>query len=181
MKKLLLTFISIALLLNCGAKKEQSDQAREESQVAKQSRFVVEQLDEPGLERLITQRNGKILVLNVWATWCEPCRQEFPDLVQLSLDYANTNVEIIGLSVDFPDEIDSKIIPLLEDNDVNFKIYVQNFQKMDHLIDSLNEEWSGVIPATFIFNAEGERVAFLLGKRNFQDFQKELENQILRK
>lgn len=180
MKNLSLIFIIIALLLNCGAKKDQSDQAKENSQVAKPFIHVIEQIDEMGLAQLIKQRNGKILLLNVWATWCEPCRQEFTDLVLLAREYANANIEIVGLSVDFPDEADTKIIPFLEDNDINFKIYVQNFQKMDHLINSLNGDWSGAIPATFIFNAEGEQVAFLLGKRTFQDFRKEIKNQLTR-
>lgn len=176
MKTLVHIFVSIALLLSCGTKKDQSNQTHTNSQANEQSRLVVKPLDEPGLERLITQRNGKILFLNVWATWCGPCREEFPDLIQLAREYSDANVEIVGLSVDFPDEIDSKIIPFLEDSGVNFNIYVQNFQRMEHVIDLLNKEWGGGIPATFIFNSNGNQVAFFQGKRNFQDFKKELEN-----
>ena len=175
MKKLMFSFLILALLFNCGNKKDQSNPSATKDSAKQQSSYVVEQLDEAGLDRLIQQRNGKFLFLNVWATWCPPCREEFPDLVRLASDSGNTNVEFVGLSVDFPDEIDSRIVPFLEANRVNFKIYVQNFQRNDRLINVLNENWNGAIPATFIFNADGKQVSFILGKRDYQDFKKEID------
>ena len=90
------------------------------------SDYKVEKINQATLEKLIKNRNGKVLFLNVWATWCAPCKEEFPDLVKLADKYKNLKVDIIGLSVDYTDEIDSKIIPFLKKNKANFKIYVND-------------------------------------------------------
>lgn len=176
--KNLITFILMLLLLaNCGKPSEQTRAEDSTAVIQKQAaiQYEVTPLDESGLKQLIAQRNGKNLFLNVWATWCVPCREEFPNLVKLAGEYKNSNVEFVGLSVDYPDEIDSKIIPFLEKYRCNFKIYVQNFEDDGKLILLLNQEWSGALPATFIFNPGGTQRAFITGMRSYGDFKQELE------
>ena len=135
---------------------------------------VVASIDEPAFEQLITERNGKVLLLNVWATWCLPCKEEFPDLVRLAQDTSGRDVEIVGLSVDFPDEVESRIKPFLQEQHANFKIYVADFKDQDSFINGLNPEWSGALPATFIFDSNGKRKAFMLGKHTYQQFKEAL-------
>ena len=177
MKNLIIITWILFLLAGCGGQGEKSDSGDSTFQVQKQMeiRFDVKPLDESGLKQLIAQRNGKFLLLNVWATWCTPCREEFPVLIKLAEEYKHSNVEFVGLSVDYPDEIESKIIPFLEKHNGNFKIYVQNFKDEGMIIQLLNKEWSGAIPATFIFDPEGIQQAFLLGKRSYDDFKQALE------
>jgi thiol-disulfide isomerase/thioredoxin len=132
-------------------------------------------INEAGLEQLLTQREGKSLFLNVWATWCVPCIEEFPDIVKLSKNYSGTNIKFVGLSVDYPDEIDSKIIPFLKTQQANFTNFVQNFDKQENLINRLNKDWNGALPATFIFSKRGKLISYLPGKHNYFYFAKELE------
>jgi thiol-disulfide isomerase/thioredoxin len=173
---IIITWI-LFLLAGCGKQGEKSGSGDSTFQVQKQMeiRFDVKPLDESGLKQLIARRNGKFLFLNVWATWCAPCREEFPVLIKLTEEYKHSNVEFVGLSVDYPDEIESKIIPFLEKHNCNFKIYVQNFKDERMIIQLLNKEWSGAIPATFIFDPEGTQQAFLFGKGSYEDFKQSLE------
>jgi thiol-disulfide isomerase/thioredoxin len=127
------------------------------------------------LDDLIMNRNGKVLLINVWATWCIPCREEFPDLVRLAEKYQGRNLEVIGISADYPDEIASKITPFIESEKVNFPIYVQDFDKEENFINYLNRDWSGALPATFIYDKSGAQQKFLLGKQSFQEFQQAVE------
>jgi len=161
---LLLILTVILLVLGCS-----------ENQETESSAINVDPIDQPKLQDLIQNRDGKILLLNVWATWCVPCREEFPDLIQLSESYKDNDVEIVGISVDYPDEVESKIIPFLKSQNINFKIYVQNFSEDSGLINYLNPDWNGAIPATFVYDKSGKQRAFLLGKRNFIEFKDELE------
>ena len=126
----------------------------------------VEPIDVKGIEHLVHIRNGKILFLNVWATWCQPCMEEFPYLVKLYNDYQNAGVDIAAISVDYPDEIDSKIIPFLAGQHVPFKVYVANIKKDEALINELNPSWSGAVPATFIFDASGTQRVFMFGQKS---------------
>lgn len=138
------------------------------------SDYEVEKINQTTLEKLIKNRNGKVLFLNVWATWCAPCKEEFPDLVKLAEKYNKSKVDIIGLSVDYADEIDTKIIPFLKKNKANFKIYVNDFDDVEDLINFINKKWNGAIPATFIYDKNGNQQKYILGMRDFDEFDKEL-------
>lgn len=133
------------------------------------SEIVVEKIDSVSLDNLIKERNGKLLLVNIWATWCIPCREEFPDLVKLNSTY-NNKIDIAAVSVDYEDEIDSKIIPFLKKNNVNFPVYVSGFKNDDSLINYFKSKWSGAIPATFIFDADGKEIKMLEGKHSFESF-----------
>ena len=136
----------------------------------------VEPIDVKGIEHLVHLRNGKILFLNVWATWCQPCVEEFPDLVKLYNDYRNAGVDIAAISVDYPDEVDSKILPFLVSQHVQFEVYVANVKKDEDLINELNPSWSGAVPATFIFDANGKQRVFMFGQKTLKAFKSEIDS-----
>jgi thiol-disulfide isomerase/thioredoxin len=136
----------------------------------------VETIKKEGLDKLIKDRNGKVLFLNFWATWCVPCREEFPDIVKLSEEYQNKNLDVVAISVDYPDEVESKIIPFLKKMNAKFTVYVNGFEKDDELIDTMGNGWWGAVPATFIIDKNGKVVKLLNGKRSYKDFKKEIDS-----
>ncbi|PKL81721.1 MAG: thioredoxin, partial [Ignavibacteriae bacterium HGW-Ignavibacteriae-3] len=108
-------------------------------------------------------------------TWCVPCREEFPDLIKINNEFKGKNVEVVGISIDYPDEITSKIIPFLKKNKANFKNYVKGFPKDEDLINAIDENWNGALPATIIYDRNGKKVSFFEGKRSYEEFKAELE------
>lgn len=140
-------------------------------------KITVETIDKTKLAKLIKERKGKSLFLNLWATWCIPCREEFPSIVKLADEYKN--VEFVGISVDFPDEVDSKIIPFLKSNKANFISYVNGFDGDEELINALDKKWNGALPATFLFDRTGKKVTFLEGKKSYDEFKKEIEKALI--
>ncbi|MHB1049570.1 MAG: TlpA disulfide reductase family protein [Bacteroidota bacterium] len=136
---------------------------------------TVRPIDEKGLTDLVKNRNGKILVLNIWATWCIPCREEFPDLAQLSDSLKNSGVEVVAVSVDYPDEISSRIVPFLKTMYVPFRIYVSDVPSQDRFFALFDKEWGGAIPATFIYDEKGNQRAALIGKRTYRDFKNAID------
>ncbi|MDE3059272.1 MAG: TlpA family protein disulfide reductase [Bacteroidota bacterium] len=132
-------------------------------------------LDVKGVKRLIHERHGKILFLNLWATWCAPCVEEFPDIVKFSHIYTDSLVEVVAISVDYPDEADSKVRPFLKKHNVDFKVYIADAKDQEDFINAVNSSWSGAVPATFIFGKHGKQRAFLLGKQNLERFKNEIE------
>ena len=141
---------------------------------------TISSIDKRSLESIIAHRDGKILLLNIWATWCEPCKEEFPDLVKLSSQMNKNEVEVIAISVDDPEDSTSKIHPFLKSQNVPFKVYLSDFPSQDTLIDFINKDWSGGIPATVIYDRHGNRKAFLFGLHSFEQFKKAVED-VLRK
>jgi hypothetical protein len=63
----------------------------------------------------------------------------------------------------------------LQDQKVDFPIYVQNFEHQEDLINRLNPEWSGALPATLLYNDKGELINFMLGKQSYQQFKEAID------
>ena len=71
-----------------------------------QENLEVSEITIDGLNEIIKNREGRVLLINIWATWCVPCKEEFPDLIKISNKYGE-QIELIGISIDYPDEVES--------------------------------------------------------------------------
>lgn len=131
----------------------------------------VEVIEINKLKEIINNRNGKPLLINVWATWCVPCREEFPELVKITNKFGD-KVDMIGISVDFPEEKDSKVVPFLKEQNAEFNNYVIKVVEPDDFINLLDKDWSGAVPATFVYDEKGTQKVFLLGKQSYNEFEK---------
>lgn len=132
-------------------------------------------INETELGSIINNRQGKNLLVNVWATWCVPCREEFPDLVKLYSLFSNS-FDFVGLSVDYTEDIRSKVLTFIIDNKIQFPIFISGFAKDEILINFFNSNWNGALPATFIYDKTGKQVKLLEGKQSFQSFKYFMEN-----
>ncbi len=101
---------------------------------------------------------GKILVIDFWATWCTPCRKAIPDLIELKNEFGNKDFEILGISIDeFTRNTKSEVKPFVESLNVNYTIAygtVDLIKKFDNLTS---------IPTTFIVSKKGKIVKKFLG------------------
>jgi thiol-disulfide isomerase/thioredoxin len=136
----------------------------------------VRTIDLSGVQRLISERHGRILFLNIWATWCQPCVEEFPDIVRVRSDFADSVLDVVAISIDYPDEVESKILPFLKDHHAAFPVYVSSVKKEEDFMDAINPAWTGGIPATFVFDRQGGRRAFLFGEKKFTVFKATIDS-----
>ena len=129
------------------------------------------------LSEIINDRNDKVLLLNIWATWCVPCKEEFPGLIKISNQYKD-KIDVVGISIDYPDELESKIYPFVNEVQLSFTNYVNGEKDAEKFINFLNGEWSGAIPATFIYDINGNQVESFIGKKSFEEFEEVALNYI---
>jgi len=122
------------------------------------------------LSELINANKDRVLLINVWATWCVPCREEFPDLVKISNTFKD-KVRLVGISVDDPEILDSKVIPFLKNQKTEFENYLLKVIEPEDFINLLSKEWSGAIPATFIYDKGGNQKKILIGKQSYELFE----------
>jgi peroxiredoxin len=113
--------------------------------------------------KLKEQAQGKVLVVNFWATWCGPCVAEFPEFVRLDEKYRARGVEIIAISADETAELQSKVVPFIRKQKARFDVYVQDTDDPDEMIRQFSSEWSGALPATFVFDRQGRLSYSVLG------------------
>lgn len=78
-------------------------------------------LDQPALDKMLKDSHGKVVLLNVFATWCPPCKVEIPDLVDVRNDYSTDQLVLIGLSVDEDGEL---VEPFMEETGINYPVYL---------------------------------------------------------
>ena len=112
----------------------------------------------PDVARLREQARGKVLVVNFWATWCHGCVAEFPEFVALDKEYRHKGVKIVGISLDRPSDIDSKVTPFIKKSGAQFDIRVPDMDDPQPIIDQFTPEWTGAMPVTLIFDREGALV-----------------------
>src|SRR5262249_13986592 len=98
---------------------------------------------------------GKITLVNVWASWCVPCRQEFPALLRFYRDYRERGAGLILVSTDFASDA-TPAKEFLAEQGVDFRTYLKA-QKDEQFIDTFDPEWSGALPATFVYDNTGAR------------------------
>jgi thiol-disulfide isomerase/thioredoxin len=127
------------------------------------------------LAEIINNRYGKGLLINIWATWCLPCRKEFPGLIELSNKYED-KIDVVGISIDYPDELESKIYPFLDKFQTSFINYINGEKDAEEFINFLNTKWNGALPASFIYDSDGNQVEFLMGKKSFEEFEEAVLN-----
>ncbi len=141
------------------------------------SAYEVNIINVSDLKLILEDGKGSPLLINVWATWCEPCREEFPDLVKLSNTYRD-EIRFIGISADDVDELDSKVIPFLKNQNAQFENYLIKVREPEDFINLLDKDWSGAIPATFIYDKNGKQTEVLIGKQSFEEFEKAIKKVI---
>ena len=129
-------------------------------------------IDDVWLKNKIKNRNGKILFINVWATWCEPCVKEFPDLVKIYNANKDSTFEFLSVSVNLPSEIDAKVKPFLKEQSANFPVVIIDEKRSEQIINLINPDWDGTIPATAIFDEKGNRKEFFAQAETYEVFNK---------
>ncbi len=133
-------------------------------------------VDENFLEQKIKERSGKLLFVNVWATWCVPCVEEFPDLVKIYNDYRDKDIEFLSFSVDFGNKADSLVGAFLKLQNAHFPVYIVKEESSENFINLLSSEWSGAVPATFIYDRKGSLVKYFSGAHSYREFKEGIDS-----
>ena len=123
------------------------------------------------LKPLLYTNSDKVHIVNFWAIWCAPCVKELPILKEYEAN--NPNVEILLVSLDFPENIETKLKPFLKKKGITSKVVLLDDPDANSWIDKIDPNWSGAIPFTIIFNNKNRSYH----ERAFANLQ-DLENEI---
>jgi thiol-disulfide isomerase/thioredoxin len=113
------------------------------------------------LEKLINEDGEGIKIINFWATWCKPCIKELPLFEALENEMDGVPVKVYLISMDFPEEVDSKVKTFVERRNINSEVKLLDETDFNAFIDKIDSRWSGAIPATLIINDKTKSRVFM--------------------
>jgi peroxiredoxin len=120
-------------------------------------RVGLESIDLAGVAKLAKNDTKKLLLVNLWATWCGPCVAELPELVTMNRMYRSRNFQFVTISMDdlSKREDASKV---LTENHVAATNYILNADDRDKFAEALDQEWPGPVPYTLLITPGGKIV-----------------------
>ncbi|MBL8181689.1 MAG: TlpA family protein disulfide reductase [Blastocatellia bacterium] len=134
---------------------------------------VVTKIDNAQLATLL-KPNGKPLVVNFWATWCEPCREEFPDLVKLDALYKG-KADLITITLDDLAEINGDVPKFLNEMKSTIPTYLLHTNDQDAAITMVSKDWAGNLPLTMVYDANGKIVYQRNGKFRYETLKENID------
>jgi len=122
-----------------------------------------ELIDAQAYQKLLGQYHGKPLLVTFWATWCEPCRDEYPMLNELAKQYAPQGLKVVGVSMD-----DDGDLILMRRFLARYKPIFPNYRKKagdeELFRQGVLPAWNGVLPASFWYAKDGRQIGHVFGE-----------------
>jgi thiol-disulfide isomerase/thioredoxin len=132
-----------------------------------------------GTDATLAQYKGKVVLVNFWATWCQPCRMEIPWLIEFNEKYGPKGLVILGVAMD--DEGKKVVEPYVLNQrfDVNGHSEGMNY-KIVLGSDNIADKFGGLIglPTSYLYGRDGKKIKTIIGLINHDDISKTLEGQL---
>ena len=129
-----------------------------------QKPIVVAPIDTAALKNILSEQRERPLLINFWATWCDPCRDEFPDLVKIDNEYRSQSLDFVTISLDDFSDIKTGVPKFLGEMKATMPAYLLNVTDPEPAINMIDPKWGGSLPATFLYNSKGEVVYKHMGR-----------------
>ena len=151
-----LAFVVVVLAVSTGRRAPQAPAAAKDTLPASVLDAELRALDGPAFR--LSDYKDKVVVLDIWATWCGPCRLEIPHLVRLSEEYGPRGVEVVGLSVEDPASAGGAVRAFAREFGINYRLGWAE-QRWTYALT----RGAGTIPQTFVIGRGGRRLLHLQG------------------
>jgi len=142
----------------------------------------IREIDLEGLKKIL-QRDAKDtrpLLINFWATWCDGCREEFPDLVKIDNDYRG-KLNFVSITLDEITEINTAVPEFLKKMKAQMPVVLLNVKDPEPAIHAVDATWDGALPATYLYDKDGNVVFKHFGAIKPAELRKAIDTQLTSK
>lgn len=153
---------------------ESKEQTADNQPASKET--LLKNADGEAIQDVIASYQGeKAVLVNVWATWCVPCIEEFPEIVEIQRKYPD-KLQVIFISADFPENRE-RAVTFLKEHGVDWVTYFKT-GKDEPFINALSDEWSGALPFTKVVDINGKVIGHWENKADFDTFNEHVKRAI---
>src|SRR6266404_4761025 len=123
-------------------------------------RTDIREIDLEGLKKILQRdpKDTRPLLINFWATWCDGCREEFPDLVKIDNDYRDKGLNFVSVSLDEVSDIKTEVPQFLKSMNARMNVVLLNVKDPEPAIHAVDAAWDGALPATYLYDKDGKVV-----------------------
>jgi len=118
----------------------------------------------------LASREGKVLLVNFWATWCRPCLEEIPALIRLEQELAEQGFQLVAVSLDDPSGSEALLEPFLDKWFPQFSTYLSTESDMDSMVSVIDPYWNEVLPTSYVIGRDGAMVKRIQGGSTAEEF-----------
>ena len=128
------------------------------------------------LQKILSTKKDKLVVVNFWATWCSPCVAELPHFMEVNNEYADQDsYEMILVSLDKASDLETSVRKVIDKLNITTDAYILDDNKrMNEWIPAIDAGWSGAIPAT-VFYKNNKKVLFVEGQMTKEELKNAIE------
>lgn len=153
-----ITYLIFLIILGLAVRHFAITPIQDEPKINSAALFTTALTDIAGSKRDLSEYKNKIIVVNFWATWCPPCREEMPELSELQQAYKNKNVIVLGIA---EDELPA-VKEYLQTSPVSYPIFIADNEAMN-LGTTLGND-KGVLPYTVVIGTDGNVIDTFFGR-----------------
>lgn len=154
----ILLYIGIAILAVAAGLLLRGQLTRTNTQPGAEIIFAASLPDLQGTNQPISQWRGNVIVINFWATWCEPCREEIPEFIELQKRFGDQGLVFIGIAVDQKE----KVAAFSKEIGINYPVLVGGMSAMGLAGSAGNPQ--GALPFTVVIDRSGKITDTRLGR-----------------
>ena len=140
----------------------------------------VAEIDLEGLKKILQRdpKDTRPLLINFWATWCDGCREEFPDLVKIDNDYRDKGLNFVSISLDDVTEIKTAVPEFLKSMKAKMSVVLLNVKDPEPAIHAVDATWDGALPATYLYDKDGKVVFKYFGAIKPAELRSAIDKQV---
>ena len=120
--------------------------------------------------RIVAPKKGRVLVVHFWATWCEPCREELPELTAATGPAAGRDLAVVLVSLDTKRTAPADVTRFLAREKVGFASFLVKTHDPQLFFRAVDPSWEGKIPLTMIYGRDGRVASRLRGRQSRETF-----------
>jgi len=134
---------------------------------------MVEPVNAHGLMAEVVRSGANVTLVHLWATWCPPCVEEFPLVVELERKYRNQGLKVLLVSADSVNSLDA-VQAFLDRHGIDYATFIKA-QNDQAFIAGLGGTWQGQLPASLFFTADGTLRTWWPGPGNRERFEQTIQ------